>query len=421
MGRRSAVILGFLVVVAPACGDASVTSPATSPPAPPTTGTTVTLSPVPQSPPVEPPEWLPRWEDPVLVAEPPMGNALSGVATGPGGLVAYGEEWGAEAMIAHIAFSADGAGWEPAAAFEGVRLEAIAGGGPGYVAVGARYLPSDAHDGAPLVEPAAWWSADGRTWHEAAVDVPADTGVPATFRLADWEVRDGSWIEGVVFDGETGLAVGRSAGGARNVVWTSRDGKGWTEAPGAEPPGPAHVLEVVAGTAAYLAMGAEDPRGHDPGPAALWHSRDGAVWDQVASFDAAGRLPWRRGGVRLGSGFVVLGGHGFGDPVAWVSADGIEWSAPVALPAGDDALVVDVASNGELVVAVGSEDRPDGRAVAAVWLSADGVHWAKQTPSGDPPESTAEAVAWLDDHWLVVGRAWNLPAGQISGLVWRGR
>ncbi len=417
MGRRCAVVVGLLALVAGACGDASGTDNPTSPP---TTGTTVTYLPVAGSPPIEPPAWFPRWEDPVLVSEPPVGNAFSGVAAGPGGLVAYGEEWGDESTIARIAFSSDGDAWEPVAAFAGYRISAIEGGGPGYVAVGGRYLPHDAHDDASLLEPAAWWSADGRSWHEAKVDLPPDAGVPATFRLADYEIRDGSWIEDVAFDGEVGLAVGRSAGGARSVIWTSGDGKTWTEVDGTPLDGPAHVGSVTPGAASYVAWGADDPRGHDPGRVALWHTRDGAAWDQIGAFDPLVEpAPWRNGVVGLRGGFVALGAQGFGRPVAWVSTDGIEWSPPHALPAGDGAIVRAVGSNGELAVAVGSEPTTERRTVPVLWMSEDGIRWAKQAVAGEPPEAAAEAITWLHDHWLVIGRAWDLPGGEISGLVWR--
>ncbi len=419
MGRRCTLAVGLLALAAAACGDASGADHPTSPP---TTGTTITYLPVAGSPPIDPPEWFPVWDDPALVPEPPVGNAFSAVATGPGGLVAHGVEWGDQATIAHIAFSADGADWAPVAAFPGHLIAAIEGGGPGYVAVGGRYLPSDAHDDASLLEPAAWWSADGRSWQEATVDLPADAGVPATFRLADYEIRDGSWIEDVVFDGEVGLAVGRSAGGARNVIWTSGDGKAWTEVDGTPLGGPAHVGSITPGVASYLAWGAENPRGHDPGKVALWHSRDGVAWDQVASFDPLVEpAPWWNGVVRLRGGFLALGAQGHGRPVGWVSTDGVEWSPPHALPAGDGATVRTVASNGDLVVAVGSELSTGEHTVPVVWMSEDGIRWAKHTPAGQPPESAAEAITWLHDHWFVLGRAWDLPGGEISGFAWRGR
>jgi hypothetical protein len=97
---------------------------------------------------------------------------LAGIASGPGGFVAYGHDLtGAQVVL----YSKDGVTWERDSAsdqaFSGSSIAAITGTGEGFAAVGSRNTPGFSN-GTVNRTPgpaAAWWSTDGRTWHASDV------------------------------------------------------------------------------------------------------------------------------------------------------------------------------------------------------------------------------------------------------------
>jgi hypothetical protein len=113
-------------------------------------------------------------------------------------------------------------------------------------------------------------------------------------------------------------------------------------------------------------------------------------------------------------GFVALAAryeddwHSFPvcEPIVWYSADGNEW-VPVTdeSPFGEGAVVRDLAVVDGRMLAVGS----------AVWVSDDGVAWARADLDGD----AVLQVAGSDRGWIAAGRGntmWFSP----DGLVWDG-
>ena len=120
--------------------------------------------------------------------------------------------------------------------------------------------PEHRLDGVP------WFSTDGRSWQ----------------RVTDPEPFAGAWINGIVPGGPGLVAVGQrwatdTAGIA--VVWTSVDGRSWTEV---RPPpfGGAFVDLGVGGAGSQLV--AFDRSQHDAtNPSRWWSSSDGAAWQAV--------------------------------------------------------------------------------------------------------------------------------------------
>jgi len=122
--------------------------------------------------------WYPSQSDRVVL------NA--GIAAGPDGFVVYGVAFPARPVMQ---YSSDGVAWAEAtipSAVEGDTVTSVVATADGFTAVGGS-LSGTPGQGGPG---AAWWSADGQTWHAGAVDstFPLDHVV----RWADGELRASS-------------------------------------------------------------------------------------------------------------------------------------------------------------------------------------------------------------------------------------
>jgi hypothetical protein len=239
-------------------------------------------------------------------------TTMTSVVRGPGGLVSIGTWQTIDVNIPRIWHSTDGQRWtsvyEPSG-FE--RIEAVAVGGPGYVAVG---LASD--DGL-TGRPQVWTSADGSDW--TAVDSQGLDG-----NLSD-----------VVAGAETLVAVGGSA-------FVSTDGAAWTTAPEQEALQGAQMTSVAFRNGAFVAAGALIGSGDIlRATPAIVTSQDGLHWSVVLRGEPGQRISQA---VPFAEGFVAIGGHFPSaswsyDPAApnppsdtiqlWFSADGETWSGPI--------------------------------------------------------------------------------------------
>ncbi len=153
-------------------------------------------------------------------------QAIHDVTVGGPGLVAVGRDGGigpwdnnADANAA-VWTSVDGITWSRVAHDETVfgsggnpSMLAVTVGGPGLVAVGADYWPSE------LAETPVWTSPDGINWTRAPNDVEVFGG--------------GAWIWGVTVGGPGLIAVGGmyELGTDVDAVWTSVDGITWSRVP----------------------------------------------------------------------------------------------------------------------------------------------------------------------------------------------
>ncbi|MGI8331022.1 WD40/YVTN/BNR-like repeat-containing protein [Actinomadura scrupuli] len=236
---------------------------------------------------------------------------LSAAVHGPKGWVVVGSSGGgsgsAGAVPAQplVLTSGDGAGWQPAAGFPGgddVVPAAVTYGPAGYVVVGKAGG-----------KPAAWWSADLKTWQRASGDL-----------------ADGRWMSDVTATATGYVAVGGgragAGAGAQPAGWTSADGKKWTAAaPVAPPPGAATAAfsRVLARGAELVAVGSATAGGRPQVVAAV--SADGGRQWQPRLLPGDGEFT---SATPTGKGFLVAavtGAPGRTDVVLYGSADGRAW------------------------------------------------------------------------------------------------
>ena len=242
----------------------------------------------------------------------------------------------------------------------------------GFVAVGfLRYGSGGA--------PAAWWSADGRSWTR-------------TFTGPTRQVASMRWLmalpDRLVAIGTAGTQVctGPGAGETRAPspvrTWTSRDGRSWTQGPALGVFAGASIAGIAAGQGRIVAVG--DTGFDHP---AIWTSADGTTWTREAL--PAGTFGQAHFGVitLFAGGFVVAGGVGgirpsnggvapsvASPPAIWVSADGRSWQRAILSGTTNAGQVETLAAGTAGLLAVGPT--PSGY-TAAVWTSVDGQTWSR--------------------------------------------
>jgi hypothetical protein len=206
------------------------------------------------------------------------------------------------------------------------------------------------------------------------------------------------------------------------VLWSSTNGTAWTRidspswrdawASGA-------ILKVVAGPRGVLAVGF---------PAYVTYSADGITWsalDLTSSFPHL--IP--EDVVAYAGGFVIVGRDGehdhlsdavvssqpppgVGRPAAWVSADGVTWSAAqvdgVAV-AGGELRQVAAGAGGLFAIGVDSADAVAGAVAPSGWASADGSSWSQVTGDDWPPN----IAPW----WKIAGDGEHLVALGVASVA----
>ena len=253
---------------------------------------------------------------------------------------------------------------------------------------------------------AFWTSIDGSTWTRVAHDEavfggPGDQRVEAVTALADgtgwlavgsggqgdaavWASSDGGTWERIAAEGLGGIAdqslldvvVGRSGlvavgtDGGSAAAWTSTDATAWSRTD----LGPGRATALAVGAGGLVTVGSTGGDGLD---AASWRSDDGTTWARAEGDDLSGPFDQQLAGVTTGDEVMVAvgGTHmgGGGDAAAWTSGSDGTWrrSAHDENVFGGDQVqhMTDVASVGNLVVAVGwSGSNPEARD-AAVWTT----------------------------------------------------
>lgn len=284
------------------------------------------------------------------------GATIATLQTWAGGLLATGSVEGEAGLWMWV--SPDGFVWErirpEAFGEEAFIVNGIASGEPGLVAF----------VGGVEERPSLWVSQDARTWER----VPDDLEVfgPRS-RLQDVEAA-GPGIVAIGFD---------PAGPNRFVqaVWTSPDGRSWTEVPGIAETFDGRTLITVYQSGGEVIGWEDDPSA--AGVATIWTTDDGVAWRRL-NFQP--RLE-DNGGNNLpavgGPGFVVPGVDAdFTDPAVWTSPDGETWTKvpydeavfelegfqpyPSAIPGGPGVVMWATDAWG-----------------AVVWTSRDGVTWTR--------------------------------------------
>lgn len=293
--------------------------------------------------------------------------------------------------------------WTATASFDGdggpSMVNDVAVGSSHVVAVGVAYRSALPGVG-PLPPHRAriWTSADGRSWSEVDLGPAA-----ANVRLEHVVVRaDGSFL--ALGTRSVADADGRVTGDSGPVAWSSIDGHEWADA---SVPFATSPSAVAQGSAGYLAAS----RGTAALGSRVWHSLDGVSWTLaiesgvdladleagIEGFAGVGRDP-RDGGVTL-----------------FASADGREWFTAADPPPG----VVQVAPLGSdwLAISALSDTVPTG----ALWFSANGLEWREHGAIGLTEPDVASAPGQCGEYpremsaagsWLVVSTELSYPCSE---------
>jgi hypothetical protein len=193
-----------------------------------------------------------------------------------------------------------------------------------------------------------------------------------------------------------------------------------------------YVDSVVEGPDGLLAVGRNqdaacgnpDLRIH-----ALWASRDGISWTRLSMTALFGDgMPQAMAAGP--SGYISTGSDGSGHGAVWMSSDGRTWkSASLTGSVFKDAGVDDTAATADGYVMAGkvlvpSPDNGCGSTPVyspAIWWSADGAIWTRDTIAGDTPsETVGMSITKVGTHALVAVRMGvNPDGGQIvSTSAW---
>jgi len=287
----------------------------------------------------------------------------SGGATGPGGSAGY-----------HLVANLPGV--------TGARIEGIAHGSGGYLAVG---LTGPTNGG-------AWTSADGAAWTQVTAGfegidpagiAPAATGYVVVGKPA-LETSESGWLE----------------------TLRSPDGSGWTKAEFRDIEFEGYA--VVPGGPGFVAVGTAyvDPAltRWDGGVAT---STDGSTWAgvHVPSFEYA-----RMTGIANHAGLLVAVGRTVKDAtngIVWTSSDGKAWDRLPDAKALDGAGMNAVIDGPKGLIAVGG-----GATGAAVWQSRDGKAWTRAPDDPALAGASMYAVAATPAGYIAVGY------DQARGVVW---
>jgi hypothetical protein len=254
---------------------------------------------------------------------------------------------------------------------EGAIITAVSVGGPGLIAVG---FTEESAGRDVVVDGAVWVSSDGLSW---------DMADRAPFR--------GKLIEDVA-EGPNGIvAVGD--GEYDGAAWHSPDGIRWTDVSTDALGGNdvQYLNQVVAGGPGFVAVG------RNGSAAGVWTSPDGVTWSSVESTDFGSvQEPAEMFGVAAGpGGLVAVGSGGFdpdhwglgfgGEPIVWISDDGVEWERLPVDTFGDPSTFffesVEASDAGFFL----ESSRDDG---LRMWQSVDGIVWEEVEPipcEGDDP------------------------------------
>ena len=430
------VVAVALTVVVPLLGAALTPSPSPllSPPA--------SVAPAPSTSPGPNPSPTPSASPAPSASPPPSVTPAPSITPGP--------SLGPVAAWTGLSWSSDSAALPPEDSDIGV-----------VVAWGGRYVGIGQHDTGDAYAPAFFTSPDGLHW--TLVQEVAGCGVVAT------EAPDpcGGRLDRLVPVADALLAVTDQAGPSCTTdtepcgvptVWRTVDGTHWTQVHSptwdAAWASGGRLLSIAAGAPGILAVGADA----DDAPIALF-TADARTWTAVSS-PAFDRAVFRDVTASL-DGFVIVGRSGdpdgwasgepsapwgVGAPAAWLSADGLTWTAAdVDGRSFAGAELSDVGAGADGLFALGTTpDSVAGMAPKAGWASADGRTWRMIGDGYERPfgwrlasdgthlvtmaSGTTETGAWAVGYWASTdGETWTQltstrpvepPPSDVDGLPW---
>lgn len=215
-----------------------------------------------------------------------------------------------------------------------------------------------------------------------------------------------AWGDGLMLLGRSESTLGG--------VWLSEDARTWTAADVPDSPEGTAVfmtaaLEIPTGYVAVGTLG--HPEGSGPMGSVLWTSPDGRTWSEPES--ASGVRDRLIGVVAASGDTVVVAGN-----AVWRSTDGGATWSEVVRPAAEGWMFTDLTVHQNLFVGTGYlGDAIVGGTGAVIWTSRDGADWNRLELGGD----SAISVAPLPDgRLLAVGEGENQVLAWVSddGATW---
>jgi hypothetical protein len=289
-----------------------------------------------------------------------------------------------------------------------VGIEAVAAGGPGFVAVGRGTTETTSGD-LERCEAVVWISEDGRHWDSAPSSDALDTGcaIPLSGPIVGMiDVAAGP--PGVV-------AIGYAARpDLRATIWFSEDGVTWERLPvdldlssaGLGEPLDARLNAVTWGSGTFVAVGEDrsDLRPKDVTEArpraAVWTSNDGRTWVRAADSAVPGTgAPSETAAARVNAEAFDIG----------------EFIPTMEDPAS--AGMLDVIEGPEGLLAVGAVCR-EAVCTTQAWSSADGRTWARADGAEAGVTGWLDSVVWTGSRFVATGARGNRASDGSSLVLW---
>ena len=256
-----------------------------------------------------------------------------------------------------------------------------------------------------------WSSTDGKTWELVTKEAPwkySDLPMSITFDKKMWLM--GGWYNGRL-----------KGHGATNEVWSSTDGKDWkleTPKAGWTPRIASALVEfkgkmwILGGTENYY-FGDEKSLKND-----VWSSADGKTWTQ-ATADAGWAPRAYHQAVVLNDKIYVFGGGNYSPKQyvyndVWSSDDGVKWTKVTdAAPWNPRAWFSAVTYRDRMWVIGGWSNNPS-KNWGDVWFSKNGKDWTQlKSPVSWKERHEHSAYVFQDKLWIAGGHAQPL-----SNEVW---
>ncbi len=255
-----------------------------------------------------------------------------------------------------------------------------------------------------------WSSADGFTWNEIKPNTFLGKNFDAT---SDWEGRHTAGY--AVHDGKMWIVGGDPLQGHyQNDVWNSSDGKNWTLVNENCVWGPRSLHYTVAHNRKLWVIGGQTAPAFAPAKEKfyrdIWTSTDGKTWTEVKPREPYWSPRGMIGGsVVLRGRIWILGGGTYDTPTTpkrnfysdvWSSADGVNWTEHTKAAPWKPRQYHEVAAfDGRMWVLEGyaGSNRND------VWASTDGATWQELPNTPWKPRHAASVFVFRDALWMVAG------------------
>lgn len=236
-----------------------------------------------------------------------------------------------------------------------------------------------------------WTSTDGRTWTDVTPQSFASAGIAG---VVEWQ------------GGLIGVGRGNTldVDAQRAAVYRSDDGLTWRQVPGGEEM-LGQLIDVVATDDGLFAVGGVP--GEDA--AGIWRSTDGETWERTGgTFEHAFMWSIAEGG----PGLVAVGWRRNPEPdlAVWTSTDGAAWTLAPDPESFEGYEATDVIGLDGTLVMVGS---PVAGGQGRIWVSEDGLAWELAEVAGMDGEAFARTVNRTPAGLVATGSA-----GDQRGAAW---